>query len=113
MAHGSAFDDELQLANGALQAVRGPVSYKEIKSIAIRIVQRHVNGAGAMAAAAGEPKTELTPQLAKSWVLPADTVVNAGRFVDGPAQASAVALVVEDDDSLRVIEWSHDLLLAH
>jgi hypothetical protein len=112
-AHGSAFYDELTIVGGTLQVAKGPLNYyKDMPSIAFRIVQiQDLQGTGAMAAAAGRPDLKNTNELSRFWEMTA--LEQAGEFVEGPAQASAVALVVLQDGSERLIEWSHDLQLTH
>jgi hypothetical protein len=109
---GTAFDGVLKIVGGALPEVRGPLYYDRCLSIAVRVVQvQDVNGGGAFAAAAGTPTETRTPQLDKSWVLAVPALVDAGTFVDGAAQASAVA-VVDDQTTIRLVEWSHGVTLV-
>jgi hypothetical protein len=110
MAHGSAFDNLLQIEDGVLKTAKGPLGYKNISFMALRVVQTH--GAGAIAAASGTPIPRELPNAGMIWELDVGNMQAAGDFVDAPAQASAVAVVVDEFDAVRVVEWSQDVRLT-
>jgi hypothetical protein len=110
MAHGSAFDNLLHIEGGVLEKAKGPLGYKDISFMAVRVVQTH--GAGAIAAAAGTPTPKELPDAGMIWELDVGAVQAAGDFVDAPAQASAVAVIIDEFDAVRVVEWSQDVRLT-
>jgi len=110
MAHGSAFDNLLHIENGVLEKVKGPLGYQEISFMALRVVQ--TQGGGAIAAAAGTPKPLEIQNIGRIWELDVGALQAAGEFVDAPAQASAVAVVKDEFDAVRVVEWSQDIRLT-
>jgi hypothetical protein len=112
MGSGTQFDSPLQLSNGSLTTVHGPLTYTNCLAIAVAVVQTQaVNGTGAAAAgSANPPQISSTNQAGSVWQLPVNNLASALPFMAGMAQASAVA-VVNDRGTVKVVEWSQEVEL--